>query len=367
MGGGGVGSQQVWPVLLLLVAAVVVPTACVLWFMSHAIRNERLAVRDELNRVYRGHLAGIKNQLLAEWSRRIGELDKINPAVPAAEAFAGPISKGLCDSVILRDRAGGIRYPFEKAPLTPATAPSDDRWDRAGQLEYREGNAKAAAGQYAAIAAETDDANGSALALQAQARCLASTGDKDAALEILAKITAEPRYLHAVDPTGRLIVPAALLQALRLMKDRANPRFEQSLKALLADGTALLLLPDKRDKDRYERTLRYVFTPDGVSVDAQMVAAGFAEAWRSGSPPREAYVVSPFFDSDGKDAMNGLLQVLAKRRPRRICIDVRAETGLDGRTRVFAPHPMMQLAATQAELAVRRVLWRYRLHCLPNQ
>jgi len=81
-----------------------------------------------------------------------------------------------------------------------------------------------------------------------------------------------------------------------------------------------------------------------------------AEAWRSGSPPREAYVVSPFFDSDGKDAMNALLQVLAKRRPRGITVDVRAETGLDGRTRVLAPLAMMQLAATQADLAVRRVL-----------
>jgi hypothetical protein len=81
-----------------------------------------------------------------------------------------------------------------------------------------------------------------------------------------------------------------------------------------------------------------------------------AAAWRSGSPPRSAYVVSPFFDSDGKDAMGALLEVLAKRRPREICVDVRAETGLDGRTRVFAPLPMMQLAASQAELTVRRVL-----------
>jgi len=59
IGGGGVGSQQVWPVLLLLVAAVLVPTACVLWFMSHA-HPQRAPGRPRraLNRVYRGHLAG---------------------------------------------------------------------------------------------------------------------------------------------------------------------------------------------------------------------------------------------------------------------------------------------------------------------
>jgi len=94
-----------------------------------------------------------------------------------------------------------------------------------------------------------------------------------------------------------------------------------------------------------------IFCGPGRAVLPQL-----AEAWRSGSPPREAYIVSPFFDSDGKDVMSALLQVLAKRRPRGICIDVRAETGLDGRTRVFAPLAMMELAAAQAELAVRCVL-----------
>ena len=81
-----------------------------------------------------------------------------------------------------------------------------------------------------------------------------------------------------------------------------------------------------------------------------------AEAWPSGSPPRYAYVVSPFFDSDGTEAAKALIDVLSKRRPREICFDVRTEDGPDSRTRVFAPLPMIELAAEQAELTVRRVL-----------
>lgn len=80
------------------------------------------------------------------------------------------------------------------------------------------------------------------------------------------------------------------------------------------------------------------------------------ETWRSGAPARTAYVVSPFFDNDGADAANALLEVLAKRRPREIFFDVRTESGTDGRTRVFAPLPMMRLAAAHADLIVRRVL-----------
>jgi hypothetical protein len=40
--------RGVWPVLAVLLAAVVVPAACVLWFMNVAMRNERLAVRQKL-------------------------------------------------------------------------------------------------------------------------------------------------------------------------------------------------------------------------------------------------------------------------------------------------------------------------------
>lgn len=39
-------------VLLLLIAAVIVPTVCLLWFMNQAVRNERLAVQQKLIDVY---------------------------------------------------------------------------------------------------------------------------------------------------------------------------------------------------------------------------------------------------------------------------------------------------------------------------
>jgi len=46
-------------------------------------------------------------------------------------------------------------------------------------------------------------------------------------------------------------------------------------------GTHVLLLPDHRELDRYGRTLRYIFTTDGVSIDATLVAEGFGHAWRT--------------------------------------------------------------------------------------
>jgi micrococcal nuclease len=43
----------------------------------------------------------------------------------------------------------------------------------------------------------------------------------------------------------------------------------------------VLVLPDLREVDRFGRTLRYVFLPTGVSLEATLAAEGFAHAWRS--------------------------------------------------------------------------------------
>jgi micrococcal nuclease len=44
-------------------------------------------------------------------------------------------------------------------------------------------------------------------------------------------------------------------------------------------GKTVLLLKDERVTDAFGRELRYVFLPDGTSVDATLVAEGFGVAW----------------------------------------------------------------------------------------
>lgn len=45
-------------------------------------------------------------------------------------------------------------------------------------------------------------------------------------------------------------------------------------------GQEVRLRADERDRDRYGRLLRYVFTAQGLSVDAEVTAEGLAYAWR---------------------------------------------------------------------------------------
>lgn len=130
-------------------------------------------------------------------------------------------------------------------------------------------------------------------------------------------------------------------------------------------GTAAAGAPKARAKAALESVRALIGRwPDTKPTNPVLILGGpgrailpqLGEAWPSGSPPRYAYVVSPFFDTDGTEAAKALIDVLSKRRPREICFDVRTENGPDGRTRVFAPLAMVQLAAKHADLTVRRVL-----------
>lgn len=55
-------------------------------------------------------------------------------------------------------------------------------------------------------------------------------------------------------------------------------------------GSAVLLFGDARDKDRNGRLLRYIFTADGKSIDATMVAEGYARAWREDGRYRDQII-----------------------------------------------------------------------------
>ena len=97
--------------LLLLLVAVAVPTACVLWFMTEAMRNERLAVRQKLTVVYQSQLVAVEQQLHRYWEEKQVALAPVDPDAPAPEIFANLIEADLADSVIVYDVTGRVTYP----------------------------------------------------------------------------------------------------------------------------------------------------------------------------------------------------------------------------------------------------------------
>jgi signal transduction histidine kinase len=84
--------------LLRLVVTVLVAIGCVVWFMREAMRNERLAVREELAEAYRGQLTWVQTQMGERWEQWLSKLDDLEPD---PSSFARAVREGLADSVII--------------------------------------------------------------------------------------------------------------------------------------------------------------------------------------------------------------------------------------------------------------------------
>ena len=55
--------NRIWPLLLLMAAIVILPTVCLLWFMTQAVRNERLAVKQKLIEICQTQCDEINQQM----------------------------------------------------------------------------------------------------------------------------------------------------------------------------------------------------------------------------------------------------------------------------------------------------------------
>ncbi|MHC4717913.1 MAG: hypothetical protein ACYS5V_13145, partial [Planctomycetota bacterium] len=140
---------RLWPVLLALPLAVLVPTACVLWFMGAAMRNQRLAVRQRLTEAYQGRLATMRDALAEHWSAKAAALEGVDPDAGAGRALAQLVTMGVCDSAIVYDRQGRVAYPNAAEPATADV--EDPALDPARELEQA-GDFPGAADAYRRIA-----------------------------------------------------------------------------------------------------------------------------------------------------------------------------------------------------------------------
>ncbi|HUS47667.1 MAG TPA: HAMP domain-containing sensor histidine kinase [Phycisphaerae bacterium] len=223
-----------WPVLGVLLAAVLVPTACVLWFMAQVVRNERLVVRQKLEQTYRAQLPAVRRHLAEFWQARLADLAARHDSARPGETFAALVRKGVCDSAVLYGPDGGILYPARASPIALMDAADSYAWAEATRLEYESELPHLAVKAYAQLARRVFGIDLPARALRSWARCLVKTGQEAKALEILADRLANPRYRSARDEMGRFIVPDAQLLALRLIADPNDARFPEAAERLVA-------------------------------------------------------------------------------------------------------------------------------------
>src|SRR5687767_11023265 len=111
---------SIWSLLALLVLAVLIPTAGLLWYMNEARRNEEAAVRLQLTEAFESQLQSAAAGL--QQHRRFQEeaLSREGRGLPAPERFAALMASGRFDGVIVLDAAGRVAYPEDASPFEMA-------------------------------------------------------------------------------------------------------------------------------------------------------------------------------------------------------------------------------------------------------
>jgi len=269
-------AQGSWLTLLLLLA-VLVPSVCLLWFMSQAVGNERLAIRQKLSEAYLGYLALAQERLENAWIQTAQDLGTGAGELPAPMLFEQQIRAGRADTVVVLDANGRVAYPSHTPP--PAERFPVASWAAAEVLESTDPDLAASA--YATLARQATNTTLQARALQAQVRCLVRADDVPEALSLLTGPLAAERFRNSTDFQGRYVVPNAQLLTLELLGE-TRPVQTDALRARLLNR-----LLDYRDLAMSSPQRRFLMhelhqlapeKPVSPMLGAEDLAAAYCEA-----------------------------------------------------------------------------------------
>jgi signal transduction histidine kinase len=192
-----------WSLPVLLLIAVVVPSACVLWFMNEAVEHQAAATRQAIADAYRGQLRLVRARLVSAWQSRTEAMNR-EGSPHAAVVFKTLITNGAADSVIVLGNG--------RAPVYPALLRTDvQQTDPAASGEQRLG--------------------------QAAVRDLVRTGNTRGAIDAIGSLLASRSASRGTDAQGRLLAAGARLLLINLLGpgDRRRAVEIQRLAAMVND------------------------------------------------------------------------------------------------------------------------------------
>ena len=160
-------------VILLLAIAVILPTVCLLWFMTQAVENVRMAARQKLIDLYREKIERATSEADSMWEQRAKLIEDRANDEPMGNFMSFAVSYGRKESsagiLITYDNSGKLLYPVID---TEQAAPSlPEEFDAAWKLEFDRRDFQEAGRLYDKIASAANDDYIWRQAMLGQARC----------------------------------------------------------------------------------------------------------------------------------------------------------------------------------------------------
>ena len=172
-------NQLQWVALLAI--AVVLPTVSLLWFMSRAVSNERLVIREKLAAIYQDKLALAGQKAAETCAANISILDKIGQNANPYPLFKQLVLEHNFEGVVAFDSDSTVVYPVS-GDVMADTVQQDNDFAAARQLEFTGKQYAEAAESYGRFSAHKDPQIAVA-AIMGKSRCLSKLGRLDEAIE----------------------------------------------------------------------------------------------------------------------------------------------------------------------------------------
>jgi signal transduction histidine kinase len=322
-GGADRGLRIVLGVLLL---AVLLPTAGLLYFINVAVNSQRDLATRKLGEAYTGQLRLVADRINAFWDDRAREFDTRAAAESPAIFFEHAVRDSLADAVICLDSDGAPAYPSLAAVPAPDPAARDPHWAEARLLESA-GKPAEAARRYAALVDTEKDPTLCARAAQATIRCLLVSGQKAAARQSIEEYFAPLRLAYSYDLDGRLISADEDRLYLDLVPP-GDPPYEERVQLLygvaqnyarqLPSAQRLFLMDHLRSLSikqrlrtfptyRAERLAERVLSDDrAIPGRPALEPTGIADTWKLTSPGKR--VIALYTAETLATTMNSLLE-----------------------------------------------------------
>ncbi len=318
--GTAAGQRALWVPLILLLLAVLVPTAALLYLINEAIDQQRNLARQEIGTAYRGQLAMVRDRIENFWQDRVSQLDARSPADEPGLYFEHCVRDGLADSVIVLNADGSPAYPALPAPPRADPTLHSPGWIEARKLEDA-GRLEEAGAKYEALARDQDPST-AARAKQSAIRCLVRRGKSQAAIDAIEDHLSELGSTLATGLDGRIIGEDELVLALQLLRPgsrdfvnqatRLHSRLQNYQHSMPA-SQRLFLMDQMRAlsaEPRFHAFITYgaerlaervLSAGKAVPGDAALRQTGIADTWAITTPGRK--VIALYYDSNALSRM----------------------------------------------------------------
>jgi hypothetical protein len=122
--------RSTW-LFVLLVLVMLLPAACVLWFLNEAVITQSAAARQRVLEAYRGQLRLVRSRIDGHWR---AEAARLNSTATPAQQFARLMLDGVSDGVVLLHPDGRVAYPND-APASADAAAIERQLSTTDQLD----------------------------------------------------------------------------------------------------------------------------------------------------------------------------------------------------------------------------------------